>query len=67
MSLYHDGQFDDARLAVSLALTAIEQGATLLNYFRVTSLSKEGNKISGLAVTDLETNVSYSLKSKNGY
>src|ERR1700682_5750338 len=33
--LYHDGQFDDARLAISLALTAIEQGAILLNYFRV--------------------------------
>ncbi|HLA59229.1 MAG TPA: FAD-dependent oxidoreductase, partial [Puia sp.] len=62
--LYHDGQFDDARLAVSLALTAIEQGATLLNYFRVTSLSKQGNKINGLAVTDLETTVSYNLKAK---
>jgi glycerol-3-phosphate dehydrogenase len=62
--LYHDGQFDDARLAVSLALTAIEQGATLLNYFRVTSLSKQGNKINGVAVTDLETNISYKLKAK---
>ena len=49
--LYHDGQFDDARLAVSLALTAIEQGATLLNYFRVTSLSKQGNKINGVSVS----------------
>ena len=47
--LYHDGQFDDARLAVSLALTALEQGATLLNYFRVTGLTKEGKKISGVA------------------
>ena len=62
--LYHDGQFDDARLAVSLALTAIEQGATLLNYFRVTSLSKQGNKINGLVVTDMETGISYSLKAK---
>jgi glycerol-3-phosphate dehydrogenase len=62
--LYHDGQFDDARLAVSLALTAIEQGATLLNYFRVTSLNKQANKINGVAVTDLETAVSYSLKAK---
>src|ERR1700712_2921042 len=62
--LYHDGQFDDARLAVSLALTAIEQGATLLNYFRVTSLSKQGNKINGLTVTDLETAISYNLKTK---
>jgi glycerol-3-phosphate dehydrogenase len=62
--LYHDGQFDDPRLAVSLALTAIEQGATILNYFRVTSLRKEGNKINGVAVTNLETNISYSLKTK---
>ena len=62
--LYHDGQFDDARLAVSLALTAIEQGATLLNYFCVTSLSKKGNKINGVGVRDLETEISYSLKAK---
>src|SRR5579862_8166922 len=38
--LYHDGQFDDARLAVSLALTATDKGATLINYFRVTGLNK---------------------------
>ena len=62
--LYHDGQFDDARLAISLALTAIEQGATLLNYFCVTSLNKEGNKINGVEVRDLETDISYSLKAK---
>ncbi|HEY2649707.1 MAG TPA: glycerol-3-phosphate dehydrogenase/oxidase [Puia sp.] len=62
--LYHDGQFDDARLAISLALTAIEQGATLLNYFRVSSLSKEGKKINGLAAVNTETNISYNLKAK---
>jgi glycerol-3-phosphate dehydrogenase len=62
--LYHDGQFDDARLAVSLALTALEQGATLLNYFPVTGLTKEGIKINGVLTKDLETGISYSLKSK---
>jgi glycerol-3-phosphate dehydrogenase len=62
--LYHDGQFDDARLAISLAITAIEQGATLLNYLRVTSLQKERNKINGLTATDLETAISYNLKAK---
>ncbi|HEY2350458.1 MAG TPA: glycerol-3-phosphate dehydrogenase/oxidase [Puia sp.] len=62
--LYHDGQFDDARLAISLALTAIEQGATLLNYFRVSSLHKDGKKINGLAAVDMETNISYRLKAK---
>src|SRR5580704_18123733 len=33
--LYYDGQFDDARLAVSLAQTASRHGAILLNYCRV--------------------------------
>src|SRR5580698_3019908 len=38
--LYHDGQFDDARLAINLAQTAAEQGATVINYCRVTELEK---------------------------
>src|SRR5450432_4801133 len=62
--LYHDGQFDDARLAVSLALTALEQGATLLNYFRVCGLTKEGNKINGVLAEDQETGARYTLKAK---
>ena len=62
--LYHDGQFDDARLAVSLALTAFDQGATLLNYFRVSGLTKEGNKINGVVAKDQETGIDYLLKAK---
>src|SRR5580700_3604840 len=33
--LYHDGQFDNARLAINLAQTAEEQGAVVLNYSQV--------------------------------
>ncbi len=62
--LYHDGQFDDARLAVSLAMTGIEQGATLLNYFRVCGLTKDGIKINGLIAKDQETGIQYALKAK---
>jgi glycerol-3-phosphate dehydrogenase len=62
--LYHDGQFDDARLAVSLALTALEKGATLLNYFRVTGLSKYLHQIDGISATDMETGNHYKLKAK---
>ncbi len=62
--LYHDGQFDDARLAVSLAITAIEQGAVLLNYFKVTGLIKKENKLSGVRATDAETGRSYALQAK---
>lgn len=50
--LYYDGQFDDARVAVALARTAADQGATLLNYAPVTGLLKSGSKISGVAAED---------------
>jgi glycerol-3-phosphate dehydrogenase len=38
--VYYDGQFDDARLLVNLAQTAAEQGAAVLNYLKVTALTK---------------------------
>ncbi|HEY7514882.1 MAG TPA: glycerol-3-phosphate dehydrogenase/oxidase [Vicinamibacteria bacterium] len=53
---YHDGQFDDSRLLVSLAETATEQGACLLNYARVVRLHKDGEGyVNGLDVVDEET------------
>ena len=39
--IYHDGQFDDARMAVSMAQTAENHGATLLNYVGVTGLENK--------------------------
>lgn len=63
--VYHDGQFDDARLAVNLAQTCLEQGATVLNYFRVKGLIKnKEKKISGVKATDQETGKKYQLKAK---
>lgn len=38
--IYKDGQFDDARLAINLAQTAAENGATILNYCKVINLLK---------------------------
>ncbi|MCA9164404.1 MAG: FAD-dependent oxidoreductase, partial [Planctomycetales bacterium] len=38
--LYHDGQFDDARLLIAMARTAAEQGVTLANYVSVVRLAK---------------------------
>ena len=61
---YYDGQFDDARLAINMAETAYEQGATLLNYMKVMSLVKENQMICGVEATDCESNKSYSIKSK---
>ncbi len=62
--VYHDGQFDDARLAINLAQTCLEQGATVLNYFQVTGLMKENGKVCGVTAKDLETCTKYQLKSK---
>lgn len=63
--LYYDGQFDDARLALNLAQTCLEQGATVLNYVQVINLGKDlKNKICGLTCKDLETGIVYTLKGK---
>lgn len=61
---YYDAQFDDARLAINLAQTAAENGAVVLNHFKVTSLLKKNNRINGVEGFDLLTNKSYSLKAK---
>ncbi len=54
--IYYDGQFDDARFLISLVHTAIEQGATLLNYAPVVSVSKSAEGIvDGVVVRDLES------------
>ena len=50
--IYHDGQFDDARMAISLALTANQEGATLLNYVEVVGLEKKSNMLTGVQVKD---------------
>src|SRR5882762_3358899 len=62
--LYHDGQFDDARLAINLAATAAAQGGILLNYMPVTQLLKAGDKISGVQAKDILTGREYEIKAK---
>lgn len=61
---YFDAQFDDARLAVNLAQTTIEQGGVVLNYFKVTGLLKHDGQINGVAATDLESGNEYKLEAK---
>lgn len=51
--LYHDGQFDDARLAVALARTAVDRGACVLNHARVVQLLKDDEgKVHGAVMED---------------
>ncbi len=53
--IYYDGQFDDARLAMTLAHTAADLGAFLVNYMKVIDLIKEDGLVKGVIVQDLET------------
>lgn len=61
---YFDGRFDDARLAINIAQTAKENGAILVNYMKVTSLLKNGEKITGITATDAITNETFHLYGK---
>ena len=62
--LYYDGQFHDARMALSLALTAEQHGATIANHVAVSGLCKEGKKITGTELTDSLTGESWQLKTR---
>ncbi len=53
--VYYDGQFDDARMNVAIALTAAEQGATVANHAQVTALIHEEGRLRGAEVRDRET------------
>lgn len=62
--IYYDGQFDDARLAICLAQTAAELGATVINYMKVTGLVKKKGICCGVRVKDLETGQPYQFHGK---
>lgn len=61
---YFDGQFDDSRLAVTMARTAVHHGASVLNYARVTGILKEGGLVGGVEFRDLETGEEHRVEAK---
>ena len=54
-TIYYDGQFDDARLTITLAQTAADHGATLLNYAPVIALLKNQDLVRGVVARDAES------------
>jgi glycerol-3-phosphate dehydrogenase len=62
--LYHDGQFDDARLAITLMRTLLDQGGVALNYAPVIDLIKTENKVAGVRAQDAETGEMFDLMSQ---
>lgn len=63
--LYHDGQFDDSRLAVNLMQTIKEHGGVALNYVKVVGILKDNGHVAGAVVQDVETGNKYEIKAKS--
>ena len=61
--VYHDGQFDDSRMALALAQSCVEKGGIVLNYFKVTGLLKnENGAINGLTAKELLSGDEFRLR-----
>lgn len=63
--VYHDGQFDDSRMAINLAQTAVEQGAVVANYTAVEKVLHDSEgKACGVVARDLQSGKEYTVKAK---
>jgi len=60
---FHDGQFDDARLAIALARTAADRGAAVANYTRCVTLSLSKGA-SSVEVRDKETGAQFDVRAR---
>ena len=63
--LFFDGQFDDARMNLSLILTAISFGASALNYVKLKGFDKKAGKIISAHVEDRLTGKHWNIRAKN--
>jgi len=58
---YQDSQFDDASLALALAMTATAAGATVANHMQVVGLLKTHGRVTGAVARNLESGREYEL------
>ncbi|KAI8462742.1 MAG: mitochondrial glycerol-3-phosphate dehydrogenase [Monoraphidium minutum] len=62
---YYDGQFDDARLNVTLACTAAAAGAAVANHAEVTGLIKDSSgRVTGARVADRASGRSFDVHAR---
>ncbi len=64
--IYHDGQFDDSRLAINLAQTCVENGGCAINHMRVENMfHNEKGKVAGVIVKDQESGKQFKIAAKS--
>jgi len=59
--VYYDGQFDDARLSMTLMRTVLDHGGTAINYMPVIGFLKTGTRISGVRARDAESGEEFEI------
>jgi glycerol-3-phosphate dehydrogenase len=62
--VYHDAQFDDARLAITLARTVADLDGVAVNYVDVVALLKEEGKMRGVLAVDRETGAEHRIRAR---
>lgn len=62
--IYYDGQFDDARLAITLARTCVDLGGMVLNYMQAIRFYKEEGRIKGVIAKDVESGEEFTLRAQ---
>ena len=63
--VYHDGQFDDARLAIALARTIDDRGGTVLNAVEVAGLCKGADGlVNGVDARDTENGETFAIPAR---
>jgi len=62
--IYHDGQFDDTRMLISLAQTCEDHDGAVANYIKVEELMKEKGLVSGVLAADQETGEEFRIQAK---
>nr|WP_237159297.1 glycerol-3-phosphate dehydrogenase/oxidase [Mycolicibacterium rhodesiae] len=61
---YYDAQVDDARHTMTIARTAAAYGARIATRTRVVDLLREGERVTGARVMDLESNRQYMIRAR---
>ncbi|GIF16484.1 glycerol-3-phosphate dehydrogenase/oxidase [Actinoplanes teichomyceticus] len=61
---YHDAQVDDARHTMFLARTAAAYGAHVANRVEVTGFLREGERVTGVRVADLEHGRTFEIRAQ---
>jgi glycerol-3-phosphate dehydrogenase len=61
---YWDAQMDDARFTMTVVRTAVSFGALAANRVRVTGFLRQGERVTGALVTDLETGEEFEVRAR---